>query len=315
MWDAFFYTYIAILAALFLALGIISTMLLIKRDCVRLQTKLFFIIYTCIAILGYSKATWLVLDPFGLVGFIQDAFSEWFVVSRLIDAAGFPSLVASYTLMIATLLKISTKPGHQWYHEWKMTTPLLVAPFLVVYTAEIVALIVPYPGLISVVICELVFMVWGIVVCLLFLYAGNRLLRKVRRRQLRSMRVSDAQLKGTNQSDIAARSQYVTSEQQRHQNQFRKTSRKITLITYATVFFTFTYSLVTTGRAVLICFVLFDSCLGYQDQRGSSAAWLVLEISQRVIEVLLALVLLYSITDITLVRKLLRCPRLSNNIV
>ena len=311
MWDAFFYTYIAILAALFLALGIISTMLLIKRKCARLQTKLFFTIYTCIAILGYSKATWLVLDPFGLVGFIQDAFSEWFVVSRLIDAAGFPSLVASYTLMIATLLKISTKPGHQWYHEWKMTIPLLVTPFLVVYVTEIITLTAPYPGLISVVICELIFMIWGIVVCLLFLYAGNRLLGKVKQRQMRSSKVSVTQLEDKNQSDIdgAARSKYITSEQQRHQNRFRKTSRKITLITYATVFFTFIYSLVTTGRAVLICFVLFNSCLGYQDQRGSSAAWLVLEISQRVVEVLLALVLLYSITDITLVRTFLCCSR------
>ena len=104
-WKICFYVYIAVMSAIFLKLDIVSIVMLIKKDCIRLPTKTFFAIYMSTAILGFSRALHLVLDPFGLVGFISDRFPAWFIVSRMLSAFGFPSLVASTTLMIFTLVK------------------------------------------------------------------------------------------------------------------------------------------------------------------------------------------------------------------
>ena len=298
MWDAFFYTYIAILAPLFLALGIISTMLLIKRKCARLQTKLFFTIYTCIAILGYSRAVWLTLDPFGLVGFIGDSFPGWFIISRVIEPLGFPSLDTSYTLIIVALLKIRTRPREPWHYQWRLILPVGVSIYAIVLIAEVLSLTVPYPGVIAVVVCQYLLAAGGIIFCLLFFIVGNRLLRKLNRSENRSVRSSDAPTSAYNpNADIAKK--FMAKELQRHQAKTRRTKRKIVIITYATVVICIIYSLLTAARATLTTHLLFGSCLGYLGQRGSSAAWLVLEISQKITEVLLALVLLYSVTDLS----------------
>jgi len=318
-WDTLFYIYSAVGAILFLAIGVLSTALGVKKDCARIKTKTFFIVYTCIAVLGYSKFLWFVLDPFSLFGYISDQFTGWFVITRLIDALGFPSIVASYTLIIATLFKISSQPGTQWYQKWTMVLPILISPYLIVFTAEVIALTAPYPALLSVIICEFVFTLWAWVVCVLFMVAGVRLLKKLKRRELASMRVSDVAVnregnEESNQSTAAARKKYVSTEQKRRMVKLRGPKRRITLITFATAFLEIIYSLVALGRAVLTCYLLYSSCLGFGGHHAPSEVWLALEIAQRVTELTLALVLLYSISDLSTLQTLFcsKCSPQSN---
>ena len=304
-WNVIFYVYSAAMAVAFLGLGVVSTLLLFKKDCVRLQSKIFVTVYTCIAILSFSRALWLALDPFGLVGFIATSFPGWFIISISIEALGFPSLNASYTLMIVALLKINTKPGEPWHHQWKIIFPVVFVIYMIVIVAEVIALTVPYQGVISILICECFFAVGGIVACVLFLFAGNRLLRKLNRSETKSMRISDASAPPLEHASTERKRTFANKELQRRQAKTKRTKIKIVTITYATVVFSILYSLITAGRAVLTAYLLFGSCLGYQGQQGPSSAWLVLEISQRVTEVMLALILLYSITDITVVKTII----------
>ena len=102
-WRNTFKVSIGLLGSIYLMLGLISIVLLIKKDCVRLSTKTFFAVYLTIAIFSFSRAVLLALDPYNLLGFISDHFNQWIIITRIIGAFGFPSLVASYTLMAFTL--------------------------------------------------------------------------------------------------------------------------------------------------------------------------------------------------------------------
>ncbi|XP_064384021.1 uncharacterized protein LOC135333009 [Halichondria panicea] len=300
-WKICFYVYIAVMSAIFLKLGIVSIVMLIKKDCIRLPTKTFFAIYMSTAILGFSRALHLVLDPFGLVGFISDRFPAWFIVSRMLSAFGFPSLVASTTLMIFTLVKVAKAvPGKQWYHYWKFIILIMLTPYVIAFAAEFIANFNPYPGLVIVKVCELSFAVWGLVMCLTFIFAGNRLLRQLRLRGRKTVRVST--FRGTPgrdmESQMATRHEFASREQQRHQTRSRKTTRKITIITYGTALFTISYSLISIASAVMISILLYASCFGFQG-REQSAIWLAFEFSKRANEIILTIVLLYSVTDVT----------------
>lgn len=69
------------------------------------------------------------------------------------------------------------------------------------------------------------------------------------------------------------------------------------------------YSMVTTAGIIVVSLFVFDNCLGFR-ARGSSVAWLILQIGLRSSEIPLALVMLYSITDVSgMVKyvKLLHC--------
>lgn len=301
-WTICLYVYIAIMSAIFLMLGLVSIMMLIKKDCIRLPTKTFFAIYMSTAILGFSRALFLILDPFGLVGFISDRFSEWFIVSRLLAAFGFPSLVASTTLMIFTLFKVAKAvPGKQWYHYWKFIIAIMLVPYFIAFAAELVGNFTPYPGLVIVKVCELLFAVWGLLMCITFLFAGNRLLRQLKLRGRKTVRVSTVRgatpSRGDMESEMATRQEYISREQQRHQLRNKRITRKITIITYGTALFTITYSLLSIASAIMVSFLLYVLCFGFEG-RGPAAVWLAFEFSKRVNEIILTIVLLYSVTDV-----------------
>lgn len=306
-WNVIFYVYVALLAVAFLIVGLLSTFLLIKKDCVRLQSKIFFTIYTCIAILGFSRALWLALDPLGLVGFISESFRHWFIISRFIEVFGFPSLNVSYTLMIVAMLKINTQPGEPWHHQWKIILPVIIVIYTIVIGAMVIAFIAPYPGVIVIPICQYLFAIGGIVICGLFLFAGNRLLQKINRNETRSIRLSNSSPADLNliNSQNCSHTTFVNRELQRHRAKTKRTKQKIITITYATVVFSIIYSLISAVQAILTTHLLFGSCFGYQGEQAPSLAWLVLEISQRVTEIVLAFVLIYSVTDLTAVKKII----------
>ena len=312
-WTTGYKVYIGILATFFLLLGILATVLIYKKDCIRLQTKTFLAVYSSIAILGFSRTIFLVLDPYGLLGFIADRFGGWIIISRLVAALGFPSLVASYTLVFLTLLKLSkTSMGRQWYQKWKFVAPIAATPYVIALGAEVIGNIAPYPALISVLACESFFTIFGILLCGVFLFAGRRLMHKIRLQERRTVRVTSFMVSNGDRenSHSVQTSNFATEENRRRHRRFQKTTRKITIITYATALLGIIYSMITAANIVVIGLFIFDNCLGFS-ARGNSAAWLILQIGLRSAEIPLALVMLYSITDVSslvkYVKLLLRC--------
>ena len=311
-WMITFSIYVAVSSLIFLLLGLLSTMLFIKKDCLRLPTKTFFAIYSSTAVFGFSRSLCLVLDQYGLFGYIGDPFPAWFIVSRMLGAFGFPSLVASTTLIIFTLLKVAkANPGKQWYHYWKFIIPIMLIPYIISFTAELIGNFTPYPGLLIVLVCEVFFAVWGLLICIAFLFAGNRLLRQLNLRGRKTVRISavrNSSNRGDMEAQMATRHQFASREQQRHQIRTRRTTRKITIITYGTALFTISYSLLSIAAAIMTSILLYSFCLGFNGQALSSI-WLAFEVSKRVNEIVLGAILLYSITDIAGMMKVIygRC--------
>lgn len=299
VWRSIFKVYVGLLGSIYLLLGLFSIALLIKKDCVRLSTKTFFAVYSTIAVLGFSRALLLALDPYDLLGFISESFPQWIIVTRLLGSFGFPSLVASYTLMVFTLLKIAkANPGKQWYHKWRFVIPIVVSPYVIAIGAEVIGYLAEYPGLLSVIICEMTFALWGITVLITYLIAGGRLMHQLRKRERNTVRMSGSGI-SRSAEELATQNDFAAQEYQRHHRHNRRTARKIAIITYATVFMAFLYSLLTFGNIIMVCLFLFKDCLAHMGARGSSAAWLGLHISTRATEITLATIMLYSITDIS----------------
>lgn len=303
IWNSIFKVYIGLLGSIYLMLGLFSVAMLIKKDCVRLATKTFFAVYSTIAVLGFSRALLLALDPYNLLGFISDSFRQWIIITRLLGSCGFPSLVASYTLMVFTLLKIAkANPGKQWYHKWRFVIPIVVTPYIIAIGAEVIGYFAEYPGFISIIVCEMTFALWGLTVLITYLIAGGRLMHQLRKRERNTVRMSASGM-ARSAEELATQNDFAAQEYQRHHKHNRRTARKIAIITYATVFMACLYSLLTFGNIIMVCLFIFKDCLAHTGVMGNSAAWLGLHISTRATEIILATIMLYSITDMSGVMK------------
>jgi hypothetical protein len=302
VWRSIFKVYIGLLGSIYLMLGLFAITMLIKKDCVRLATKTFFAVYSTIAVLGFSRVLLLALDPYDLLGYISESFPQWIIITRLLGSFGFPSLVASYTLMVFTLLKIAkANPGKQWYHKWRFVIPIVVTPYVIAIGAEVIGYLAEYPGLLSVIICEMAFAVWGLTVLITYLIAGGRLMHQLRKRERNTVRISASGM--ARSAELGTQNDFAAQEYQRHHQHNRRTARKIAIITYATVFMACLYSLLTFGNIIMVCLFIFKDCLAHMGIMGNSAAWLGLHISTRATEITLATIMLYSITDMSGVMK------------
>ena len=307
-WDLAFTVYISVFGSVYLALGLTALVLLIKRDSIRMRTKTFFTVYTTIAILGFSRGLFHVLDPYGILGFIEHRFEQWIIVSRFLATFGFPSLVASYTLLVLTLLRITeVNPGKQWYQHWKFVVPVAIVPYVISLGAEIISQVANYPALIAVIVCEGVFTIWGVTICVTFLFAGVRLLREVRKSQRRTLRRFTSLPEGNEVGAVEATSEeFVKQEFKRHHARIGKTVRKITIITYGTAVLGIVYSLVSASTTVVVCLFIFRDCIGFDGSSASAVGWFILQAATRSTEIPLVIVMLYSITDVTIVANFLK---------
>ena len=95
----------------------------------------------------------------------------------------------------------------------------MLTPYVIAFAAEFIANFTPYPGLVIVKVCGLSFALWGLVMCLTFIFAGNCLLRQLRLRGRKTVCVST--FRGTPGRDMefqmATRHEFAFREQQRHQ--------------------------------------------------------------------------------------------------
>ena len=310
-WEISFIIYVAVTSLIFIMVGLLSIMLIIKKDCLRLPTKTFFAIYFSSALFGFSRALCLTLDPYGLFGYIGGSFPAWYIVSRMLGAFGFPSLVASTTLMIFTLLKVTKAvPGKQWYHYWKFIIPIVLAPYVIAFLAELIGNFTPYPALLIIIVCEVLLAIWGLAICIAFLFAGNRLLCQLNLRGRKTVRISAVpsfSRRDDLEAQMVTRRQFALKEKQRHQVRTRRIMRKITIITYGTALFTIAYSLLSIAGAIMSAILLYHMCLGFNGL-ATPSMWLAFEASKRVNEIVLVVVLLYSITDMAEVMRVI-CGR------
>ena len=284
-WDAVYLLNIVVCSIFYITIGILAATCLVTQE-TRLKTKTFCVTYMCIALLGFTRAVFLLLDPYGIFGWIADRWLPWIVVSRLLSALAFPCLTASYTLVFLTLWRVDHL-GPVWYDSWPVILTITLPHYIVAIIAEAIANASPYPALVCLIVCDIVFILWGITVSTIFLIAGYRLVRMIKDQTMESSRVSLS---------------YSRKVYDRHMNRMGPAIRKIARISYATATLTLMYSLSSIVSLVLTNLLILSQCLGYYNP-GNAIAWLTLQTIRGTIEILLAFVILYSITKVSTVVK------------
>ena len=315
-WYAFFYLLIIIFSVLFLAFAITCILLLSKRHLAqRFRVRTFIAIDLALITLGISRFLFLLLDPWGQLGFCNHY--ACIVISRLLGALGFPSLTASYTLVFLTLwISARLRLGRSWVQRLKVLIPLCCTHYVVAIAVEII-LLVPLQGTLGVLIllvsCEAVFTVWGMIVCLLFLIAGFRLLKTLEETGKKSSvickdspnlnrhdLIEKSRFEAKNMDNLKKRSLTTLRLKQKLKSQHKQALRKVTLITYVTVALGIAYSVLSLISLFFVIFSLFDGCPG--EVEGSQMlpeVWLVIKYILFTLEICMALLLTYAINDYT----------------
>lgn len=300
LWRLLFIVFTATYSFFYFKLGLLSLFMIIKRNCARLPTKTFIVIYTCLTILGISRSLFLALDPYGILGWIMTRFKLWIIISRVLAALGFPSITASYTLVFLTLYK-ATELGTSrlWVQNWRVVVLIAAVHYVLAIIAEAVANIAFYPALLTVIICQGIFVLWGVLVCILYLFAGGRLRRKLKGQCSITVRKCLSTLE--RHPPVGLREE----EYRRHYRRIAKTVRKIGLISYGTAILGTFYAAVSTAALVTVSFFAFQRCLG-RNGLGDPVSWLAIEVAFLSVEIPLAFVMFYSVTDVRGVLQILR---------
>lgn len=326
-WFAFFYLLMSVYWLLFLGLVLACVVLLVKRHLAqRFRVRTFIAIDVALIILGTSRALFLLLDPWGQQGFCNHLACV--IISRLLGALAFPSLTASYTLVFITLwISARIHLGTSWIQRLKILIPLCFVHYGVAIVFEIIAALPlnqPLAVVLILVACEAIFSLWGFLVCLLFMVAGFRLLRTVKKTaKSSSMICRDSP--NMNRHDLIEKYKFQTksSDARRQSNvrlrkivrgQQRKSIRKVTLITYITVFLGMIYSILSLFNLVIILLSIYDGCIGkIRDKRQHPELWLTIRCIFFTLEISMAVLLTYAISDYTplinFLKKIFMCKK------
>lgn len=323
-WLVFFYLKLVIFGLLFLMLGIVCIVLMAKRHSARrFKAKTFVAIDVSIAILGFSRFLFFIVDPFGISGFCTHQLACT-IVSRLLNAVAFPSLTAAYTLVFITLwYSAKMRLGRSCIQHWRIIIPLCFIHYFVAILFEIIGIFGTYSVVFLLLGCEAFFTTWGLFVCVTFLVAGCRLLRTVkasirqssivgRDRALTSNSIADPNNKGATTDGEAYNVTRIKLKAKKHHKQ---AIRKITIITYIAATLGGLYSMLTLVMLVMVCLQLFGECPEEESSmyHSDSDLWLVLRYIALILEYLMAILLLYSINDVRplvkAISSVISCPK------
>ncbi len=313
-WYVFFYLMLVVYGLLYIALGVGCILLLWKRHLARrFRVNTFVAIDLALMTLAISRVLKFLLDPWGQSGYFT--CRGCIIFSRLLSALAFPSLTASYTLVFITLwLSARMQLGRSCVQRLKILIPLCCVHYVVAIAFEIIGSLPfsRYPVVFLLVSCESFFTVWGFSLCFAFLFAGQRLLRSVKTSARNSSRVCkdsptmrrqdlieksrfDNRSRGETRARSGTKQKLKTILREHHQ----RAIRKVTLITYMTATLGMLYSVVSVVNLTLVCLNLLGDCPGYTNSREKlrPEVWLTMSYITFTLELLLALLLTYSISD------------------
>ena len=320
IWFAFFYILMSIYWLMFLGLTLVCVFLLIKRHLgQRFRVKTFIAVDLALIILGVSRVLFILLDPWNQQGFCNHLACV--IISRLLGALAFPSLTASYTLVFITLwISARINLGTTWIQQLKILVPLCFVHYIVAIFFEILAALPirqPMVIIIILICCEVFFSCWGFIVCLTFSIAGFRLLKTVKRNATRSSMVC-RDTPNVNRQDLIVISNFKKrgrdgrSRSTIFRGQQKKSIRKVTLITYFTVFLGLIYSILSLFNLTIILISMFAGCFGMlRNQQQYPELWLVIHCIFFTLEIAMSVLLTYAICDYTpLIDFLKKCMKI-----
>lgn len=298
-WVAFFYLHIVIFVLLFLLVGVACALFLYKHRLTArfAKAQTFVAIDVSLVILGFSRVLFYLLDPFGLSGFCNHFACV--VISRLLASLAFPSLTASYTLVFLTLWQSArVRLGRTCVQDLRIIIPFTLIHYFAAVITEIVGFVSPYPLVFMLISCELVFALWGMIVCVTFLVGGIRLLRSVHSSARQSSLYCRSSVDQTPPSTHSQRSRPSISRkaQTQLQQHHKQAVRKVSSITYSAAVLGVFYSLINIVSTGLVTNQIFSSCP--YNSRDNPRLWLGLMYVRSFLEFAMAALLIYAVNDI-----------------
>lgn len=306
VWLGFFHASTVVWTLAFLLFALVLSVLILRRHSVdRFKVKTTVAVLLTLAVLGFSR-TALCINMSVALGNLCSNELVCLIFIRLFDALGFPSLTASYTLVFMTLVLASkVRLGPDCLQRVWILIPFSLFHYVVALVFEITGLVSPGPALFSLLACEAFYTIWGVVVCVIYIVVGVRLMHQIRRsirqtsllvkRQQRQRAFTFAK-KGTQRPGHGTMK--MTREVKRHHH---RALRKITILTYLTAGLGIMYSMTNVVRLAYNFILVRDLCdqlLSPQAGRQDPIVWLVLLNVSRALELLLGILLAYSVTDI-----------------
>ena len=304
-WLVFFYLHVILFGISFFLLGVVSVIFLFKRHSAqRFKATTFIAIDVSLAILGFSRFLFYILDPYGVSGYCTEI--GCIITSRLLFSLGFPSLTAAYTLVFLTLWhSAKMRLGRSCVQHWKVIIPLCFIHYFIAVVVEIIGAVGPQPVIFLVIGCEVFFSMWGLLVCVTFLIAGTRLLKSIhvsarntsvvcREKNIEAPKEKRSSLKRLKSHT------YSTIRMKREMKQHHKQAiRKITIITFVTASLGAIYSLFNIAQLIMVSLQIFGSCpeQGSEEYEANSDLWLALRYMCIFLELCMAILLIYSIND------------------
>ena len=297
-WTAFFYIHVIVFAGLFLLVGLICSFFLYKHRLTArfAKAQTFITIDVSLMVLGFSRSLFFILDPYGLSGYCNHVACV--VISRLLAALTFPSLTVSYTLVFLTLWQSAkVRLGRKCVQDLRIVIPFTLIHYAVAVIVEVIAFVSTYPAVFLVIVCELVFGLWGMIVCATFLVAGIRLLKSVHS----TARNSSMYCKGSMDSPAGTikSSASLPRQQPKMQEYHKQAVRKVSFITYTAAVLGVLYSLLGFARVGLVIQAIFGACPDNPGiSRSDPSAWLAMNYIGGILELGMAVVMIYSVNDI-----------------
>lgn len=306
VWLGFFHASTVVWTLAFLLFALVLSVLILRRHSVdRFKVKTTVAVLITLAVLGFSR-TALCINMSVAIGELCSNDLVCLIFIRLFDALGFPSLTASYTLVFMTLVLASkVRLGPDCLQRVWILIPFSLFHYVVALVFEIVGLASSGPALFSLLACEAFYTIWGVVVCVIYIVVGVRLMRQIRRsirqtsllvKRQQKQRAFTFAKKGTQRPQRGTMK--MTREVKRHHH---RALRKITILTYLTAGLGIMYSMTNVVRLAYNFLLVRDLCdqlLSPEAGRQDPIVWLVLLNVSRALELLLGILLAYSVTDI-----------------
>ena len=285
------------------------------------KVNTFYAINSMIISLGVFRVLHLVLDPFGVEGWIEGPAPRH--ILSIIFSMGFPTLTASYLLVFITLwMSRQIKGGFKCIQKLTVLVPLCAFQYVVTLIVELITISNQYEVIYVIIACDLFFSLWGIFICVAFLLAGYLLIKSIgignreittgvenlqtnnKENSLRNERYTHASRFGSRRFTFSKRQNSTLSYKRRGVEHRQRAMMKVTIVTCVAAALGILYSFLSTGIVALMMHLLLQNdCIN--KARSSRAVWLLLQYIGRTLELLLCLLLLYSVADTTKMMKYL----------
>jgi len=299
-WLTAFYIYIVTFAVCFFILGTASLLVLISKDlqgrAIRDLDKKIVLSLVCInvllIVLGYSRFLFFVMDPYYVSNYLncKNCHIPW----MFLDSLSLPSITIAYTMEFFTLWSSVKIIRDSAFDKLRFIVPFAFLNYIIAIVVQIIANVFVYPGILTIIVCTVYFILFGLVVCLTYIIAAWNVTRTIMKTARRSTLTSFS-IKPTKKSKPTNKGPQTFYFRGKLTDLQKRAIIKVSKICYGTAFLGVVLSVIQVALLVILSRVLLTNCIStLNDNRD---AWLALQYMKDTVQLSMGILLLYCTSD------------------